>query len=243
MDTYKEIQVAMYGDKFLQRGFAVLAVDGPGQSEAVAGGLLLTPRNFADAGSVWLDWIATRPDLDPNRVGVYARSFGSYAATVLASEHAERLRAVCVALVIHEPGLYSLMETSTPSYKARFMYMTGHKNEEEFDRYVTGFDVREHAELISCPYLVVAGQLDELSPIEHTYRLLDTVPHPKELVVYEGERHAIGRGPASRNGPHWHSLAADWLRRRVIDEQPAQSKSLLVKRSGDVVLDPRGFND
>ena len=27
---YKEIQVALYGDKFLNRGMAVLAIDGPG---------------------------------------------------------------------------------------------------------------------------------------------------------------------------------------------------------------------
>src|SRR6185312_5636128 len=34
MDSFKEIQVALYGDKFLNRGLAVLAIDGPGQYEA-----------------------------------------------------------------------------------------------------------------------------------------------------------------------------------------------------------------
>ena len=31
MDSYKEIQTALYGDRFLNRGFAVLNIDGPGQ--------------------------------------------------------------------------------------------------------------------------------------------------------------------------------------------------------------------
>ncbi|MGD0023853.1 MAG: alpha/beta hydrolase, partial [Xanthobacteraceae bacterium] len=30
MDSYKEISVALYGDRFLNRGMAVLAIDGPG---------------------------------------------------------------------------------------------------------------------------------------------------------------------------------------------------------------------
>ena len=35
MDSYKEIQVALYGDKFLNRGMAVLAIDGPGDRKSV----------------------------------------------------------------------------------------------------------------------------------------------------------------------------------------------------------------
>ena len=34
MDSYKELQVALYGDRLLNRGMAVLAIDGPGQYEA-----------------------------------------------------------------------------------------------------------------------------------------------------------------------------------------------------------------
>ena len=39
MDSYKEIQVALYGDRYLNRGIAVLAIDGPGQYEAPMIGL------------------------------------------------------------------------------------------------------------------------------------------------------------------------------------------------------------
>src|SRR5262249_59199984 len=34
MDSFKEIGVAMYGDRWLSRGLAVLAIDGPGQYES-----------------------------------------------------------------------------------------------------------------------------------------------------------------------------------------------------------------
>ena len=70
MDSYKEIQVALYGDKFLNRGMAVLAIDGPGQYEAPMIGLYFTMENWIAAGPALVDWIAARPELDATRIGV-----------------------------------------------------------------------------------------------------------------------------------------------------------------------------
>lgn len=235
MDTFKELQVALYGDKFLERGFAVLAVDGPGQSEALVNGLKLTPENFAEAGQRWLDFIDGRDDLDSKRIGIYGRSFGSYAATVVAAAHADRLAAVAGALVVHEPGLHTLMNESAPSFKARFMYMTGYTNENEFDDFVRGFDLFPHVKRISCPYLAVAGEFDQLSPVEYTIELIRRMPAPADLVVYEGERHAIGRSPAAKNGPHWHALIADWFLKTMNSDGSKQTKTYrFVRRDGAV---------
>ena len=64
MDSYKEIQVALYGDKYLNRGMAVLAIDGPGQYEAPMIGLHFTMENWMAAGPALVDWIAARPELE-----------------------------------------------------------------------------------------------------------------------------------------------------------------------------------
>ena len=40
MDSSKENMVSLYGDRFLERGFAVLALDGPGQAEAITRGVI-----------------------------------------------------------------------------------------------------------------------------------------------------------------------------------------------------------
>ena len=235
MDTFKELQVAMYGDKFLERGFAVLTIDGPGHSEAVVNGLHITPGNFGDAGSAVLDWIEQHDDLDSDRVGVYGRSFGSYAAAVFASANADRLRGVAVALVIHEPGLRTLMDGSSPSFKARFMFMAGYDDEAEFDEFVQGFDLAPRAASITCPLLILAGEIDQLSPVEHSYRLARQVGGPVDMVVYEAERHAIGRSEAAKAGPHWYVTAADWLRARVIEgDAPTGRRLTFVTRSGVV---------
>ncbi|HUD86859.1 MAG TPA: alpha/beta hydrolase, partial [Xanthobacteraceae bacterium] len=63
MDSYKEIQVALYGDKYLNRGLAVLAIDGPGQYEAPMIGLYFSMENWIATGPVLADWIASRSEL------------------------------------------------------------------------------------------------------------------------------------------------------------------------------------
>src|SRR6202040_3858161 len=83
MDSFKEISVALYGDRYLNRGMAVLAIDGPGQYEAPMIGLYFTMENWAAAGKVVVDWLAARPEIDVDCIGVSGTSFGSLFGTVL----------------------------------------------------------------------------------------------------------------------------------------------------------------
>ena len=53
MDSYKEIQVALYGDRFLNRGMAVLAIDGPGPYEAPMLGVYFSSTTGSPPASRW----------------------------------------------------------------------------------------------------------------------------------------------------------------------------------------------
>ncbi|VCU71085.1 2,6-dihydropseudooxynicotine hydrolase [Pigmentiphaga humi] len=234
MDTLKEQLAWAYGDKILERGMAALAIDGPGQYEARLSGLTVTADNFGDAGKACVAWIDRRPDLDSDRIGVFGRSFGSYAGTVMGNAIADRVRGVAVGLPCHEPGFFTIFEEASPTFKNRFMFMAGYEDEAQFDAFIRGFDLRAKVGSLTCPYLVVGGDLDELSPIKHTYELARHVPGPVELVIYQNERHAPGRAPSAQLGPHWYSMMADWLAARVRDGSPqADSRFLYVKSSGE----------
>ncbi len=235
MDTFKEKLVWAYGDKVLERGMAALAIDGPGQSEALVNGLRITADNFGDAGRACIKWIDTRNDIDGKRIGVFGRSFGSYAGTVMGNAIADRLAGVAVGLPCHEPGFFTIFEEASPTFKNRFMFMAGYTDERAFDEFMKGFDLRGKVGALKCPYLVVGGDLDELSPIKHTYELSRHVPGPVELVIYQNERHAPGRATSAQFGPHWYSTMADWLAARVRDGKPQdKSRFLFVKSSGQV---------
>ena len=238
MDTFKEKLVWTYGDKILERGFAALAIDGPGQSEALIHGIKVTADNFADTGLACISWIEGRKDLDSDRVGIFGRSFGSYAGTVMGNAVADKVRGVAVGLPCHEPGFHTIFEEASPTFKNRFMFMAGYEEDEAaFDTFIKGFDLRSKVANLKCPYMVLGGELDELAPIKHTYELTRHVPGKVELVIYQNERHAPGRLPSAQFGPHWYSMMADWLAARVRDRKPqTENRFLYVKSSGEVEL-------
>lgn len=234
MDGFKEMMVALYGDALLQRGLAVLAVDGPGQGEAlVSYGLTVTPDNFRAAGRAWMEWVRSHPALDPARVAVYGVSFGSYFATLVGAEVAG-LKGVAVAYVCHEPGGHTIFETASPTFKLRFMFMAGYAEEEAFDKFRQGFDLTGVGSQLTSPYLVVAGEEDELSPIEYTYRLLEEMTVPKELLLYEGERHGLHSTSSSALGPSDRDWVADWLAERLLTDRPAPSRRVYVDLAGRI---------
>ncbi len=214
MDSYKEIQVALYGDKYLNRGMAVLAIDGPGQYEAPMIGLYFTMENWVAAGPALVDWIAARPELDATRIGVAGTSFGSLFGTVLTANE-PRIKACAVMSVCHEPGCHTIFQEASPTFKKRFMYMSGITDEAEFDEFRKKITWHGHADKIRVPYLCVAGEAEELSPLQHSEALIAALKGPKQMVVYQESRHSVGNVPAANFGPFPPILLADWLADRL----------------------------
>lgn len=197
MDTFKEEAVRTYNDKFLERGFAVFAVDGPGQGESLARGLKLTKDNYDRAGKAIMDYLvtnnSTEAKIDKTRIGIYAASFGSYwGPRIMAYD--SRYFAGTFTNICHEPHMETIFNGTLPSFKARHMYMTGIYDEEVFDSdYRSALTLEGVGEKIGDKrVLIAAGSNDPLSPIEHTYKLFNSIASPsKRLLVYEGEEHRI----------------------------------------------------
>ena len=57
MDSFKEMSVALYGDRWLSRGMAVLAVDGPGQYESPVLGIYFSMPAWMATGTAVADWL------------------------------------------------------------------------------------------------------------------------------------------------------------------------------------------
>ncbi len=238
MDAPKELNVNLYGDKLLQRGFAVLSFDGPGQGEAPVRGLKFTPTAWIDAGEQIMRWALGRPEVDPERIVGFGLSFGSYWMTQIAATQ-PRLKGAAVGLVCHEPGGHMIFEMASPSFKARYMWMSGLEHDEAaFDRMATQIDLRPLIDQMRVPWLVVAGDEDELSPIEHSYELARRCPAPAPMLVYQQGRHALSLPtPSVASGPNWLTYSADWLLERV-NGVPAQDYLDYVLPSGDIERRP-----
>ena len=230
MDSFKEGRVAQYGDKLLERGIAVLAIDGPGQSEALLNGIYVDATNWLDTGREVVQWIGSQPDLDAQRIGVTGTSFGSFWATQVASVD-DAIKGCAVQGVAHEPARYTLFHSEAPTFKLRFMFMSGYEDEDEFDEFVKSVTLDGVGEKVACPYLVIAGEDDSHSPIECTYQLLESIPAPKELLLYEGADHGIGGSSAAELGPNPANYLANWLKDRL-DGVPMESRHIFVDLAG-----------
>jgi dienelactone hydrolase len=233
MDSFKEVMVSLYGDRWLNRGIAVLAIDGPGQYEAPMLGIYFSTEKWAAAGPAIVDWLAARPEIDAERIGVVGTSFGSFFGTVLTA-HEPRIRACAVMSVCHEPGAHTIFQEASPTFKKRFMYMSGITDEAEFDAFRNKTITWEgHADKITAPYLCVAGEAEELSPLEHSERLLRALKGPKQMVVYQDSRHSVGNVPAANLGPFPPILVADWMADRLAGK-PLASERWYVTASGQI---------
>jgi pimeloyl-ACP methyl ester carboxylesterase len=120
---------------------------------------------------------------------------------------------------------------ASPTFKARFMFMSGFEDEAAFDAFCQGIDLRPVAPKIRCPYLVIAGENDQLSPIEHTESLFATMTAPKRLVIFEGANHGVGDAPSVDNGEDKNTMLADWLVDRL-NGKPFVSERVWIDSSG-----------
>jgi dienelactone hydrolase len=232
MDSFKEMAVALYGDRWLNRGIAVLAIDGPGQYEAPMLGVYFSTDAWVETGAVVADWLAARPEIDLARIGVTGTSFGSFFGTILTA-HEPRVAACAVMSVCHEPGCHTIFQEASPTFKKRFMYMSGIVDEDEFDKFRETITWKGHAEKIRVPYLCVAGEAEELSPLEHSERLIAALNGPKQMVVYQESRHSVGNVPSANLGPFPPILVADWMADRLAGK-PFASEKWYVTSSGQI---------
>lgn len=233
MDGGRESLVNRVGDEYLQNGLAVLAIDGPGQSEAAVRGLHTSPESWVEAGTAILAWIAKRPELDPDRVVATGISFGSYFMSLVAATHPQ-LKGCAVVLQCFEPGGHAIFEQAASSYKARHMWMAGlERDEDAFDAMVAGYDLRGPMAGMTAPWKVLGGEADELCDKSWVYELADLSPAPASSMLYAGATHALTGSPSPVVGPYWRTEVADWLADRIAGV-PADSVHERVTRDGRV---------
>ena len=172
MDGIKEFSVSWSADRFLRRGFACLALDGPGQGECLTRSIWYNPDTYGEVGTGAFEFLAARPEVDAARDMVFGLSFGSYWVTQITAAE-PRFAACAVTYTCFQPQNFPLLQMASPTFKQRLMYMTGLHDEADFDAMTEKFDALKLSAQIKVPYLVIAGEDDELSGIGYTVKHLN----------------------------------------------------------------------
>src|SRR5437016_9193697 len=204
LDSVKE-ELHMYGDDFLRRGMAVLAIDGPGQGEMEFEFPLRfdyeVPIKYA------IDYLERRPDVDAKRVGLMGVSFGGQFA-VRAAAFEKRLKAA-----IENCGPYN----QATNFKNRplisretMVHRLKAANEEDALDKLQRFNLLGVAEKVKCPLLVIQGRRDRLVPAEQGERIAAEAGSHAELWMFEDGNHVCN------NIPYKHRpQQADWMRQKL----------------------------
>jgi pimeloyl-ACP methyl ester carboxylesterase len=221
MDATKDDNPSPFNNEFARRGMNICSMDGPGQGECNLNRVWLTPDNYARAAKRVIDWLLTRDDVDPDRIAVYGGSMGTrWGVELAAIDH--HVKALVGQMPCVGP-MDIIFEQAQPNFKRIYMYMCNMSDEDEFDRMVRGFDLTRPGRQMTCPYLLVGGELDELCTPEDMKAFFDVLTCPKEMWLYEGVFHPMGEVAADITG-----AIADWILDTLSDGLPAGHERVVV---------------
>ncbi len=227
LDSRKE-DLAESFSAILPFGVGYLAVDGPGTGQNP----IKVSENAERMLSRVLDYIATRPEIDKNRVAIHGVSWGAYWATKMAIVEHARLR-----------GASAQSPPTDKFFQKDFLMNSLIGNREYlFDQVpalMAIFDnvktVDEMAEVLPkmslvkqgllgkpmAPMLVLAGVLDTQVPIDDIYLLLDKGDVPKTAWINPQGGH-LGRQVGVWPDPRiFKEVIIPWLV-RTLEAEPAK---------------------
>jgi len=204
LDSAKE-EMDDYENRFLVRGLATLAFDGPGQGEGEYD-FPLCPE-FEEPVRAVCDYLETRSDIDQNRIGIWGVSLGGHLAPRAACFE-KRIKA-CVAL----SGAYQ----RSASFEGRpvinveaFRVRSKSANLDEAGKVALRMSLKGIAKNITCPIYIVAGDRDRLTPVEQAKLLAAEVSGPCELSIIAGGNHVV-----NNLWYRYRDQTADWMSRQL----------------------------
>jgi dipeptidyl aminopeptidase/acylaminoacyl peptidase len=209
LDSAKE-EMDDYENRFLERGLATLAFDGPGQGEAEYD-FAICPEYERPVKAV-IDWLETRTDVDLARIGIWGVSLGGYYAP-RAAAFEKRVKA-CVAL--SGPYARSASFEGRPSINVEtFRVRSRSANLEEAGKVALRMTLKGAAKNITCPLYIVAGTRDRLTPHTEAEKLAAEVSGPCVLSVIEGGNHVV-----NNLWYRYRDQTADWMAAQLRPVKP-----------------------
>jgi dipeptidyl aminopeptidase/acylaminoacyl peptidase len=219
MDNCKEMSVLFAGLEFAKRGFHTLAIDGPGQGEALRLRKLYARHDYEAAGTAAYAFVAKRADVDARKVAIMGYSFGGYYAPRIAAF--ERRYAACVCLGALHWDLHAWQRrikdqlASDPKKSAQsnfqFQWILGLDDSDEALERAKLFSLAGVADRIGCPVLITHGQDDRVVPVEAAHKLYAALKTPKKtLKVFTAEEGGAEHCQVD-DRQHGIDYIADWL--------------------------------
>lgn len=161
LDSFKDELWFMTGRGAVQRGIAVLLVDGPGQGGALRRQNIVSRHDYEVPIGRCIDWLEQRGDVDAGRIAVSGSSMGGYyAARAGAREH--RLAACISHGAIWDIAQRFADRGESHALAGHMKWVIGAQSMAEAVRLAAPFKLEGVLDDMRCPYLVLHGGHDVL---------------------------------------------------------------------------------
>ena len=200
MDSTKE-EFHYSEQLFLDRGMAVLSVDGPGQGEGEYD--FPIRHDYEVPAGVMMDWVEARDDLDGSHIGLSGASMGGYYVPRVAARD-KRVKAA-----IANGGAFNVLnnfDQRPDTLKEAYRLRTHSATVAEAREKTRAFDLEGVARDITCPMFIIGGREDRITSYKDAEQLGNEVSGPVVLMLIEGANHV-----AHNRGHMFKTQAADWM--------------------------------
>ncbi len=190
--------------QYVRRGMSFIDVDGPGHGATLREKKLYAPPDSERVARAVIDYLVTRPDVDPERIGLHGSSMGGYSGPRCATGE-ERIKAVAVW-----SGAYHLLDDLFdyyPPIQDRLRWLMGARDLKQARDRIREFTLAGRAQKIECPLLVGYNHDDRVMDPRGAIRLYrNAVNAPRELL--DGVGHHEKRFDR-------RSFIVDWFARQL----------------------------
>ncbi len=219
LDTTKELWFLRARQQFAQRGFNCLFIDTPGIGEALRYQKLYTRYDYERPISAAVDYLISRREVDPDRIGIVGSSLGGYYISRAAAFEKRLKAAVAWGAIYDYFGVWERRMAGAGTAAAptfQLMFITGTKSMQDAICRIENFRVAMFADRISCPFLIVHGAEDQQIPMSDAQSMFDAIgSRDKEIRVFSGED---GGSAHTQFDNHLPALqfVADWMQKKLV---------------------------
>jgi dienelactone hydrolase len=222
LDNAKELSVLFGGVEIGRRGIHVLAIDGPGQGEALRLQGIASRYDYEVPARAAYEYLSRRPEIDPKRIAVMGFSMGGYYAPRAAAM--EPRFAACVAWGghwdYHESWVRRrrIMEAggtkvSAPAFQ--LPWVLGMPDLDACMNKLEDYRLAGVAERIRCPFYCIHGENDNIVPLEFARKLYEAVGSQDRTLKVLTAEEGGSEHCQEDNRQVGNNLVADWLAERL----------------------------
>ena len=218
LDSTKEMKYFVGLPQMLaKRGIASLIIDQPGTGEAVRLQKLTAVYNAEQWASKVVDWLESRSDIDPKRIGLEGVSLGGYyCPRAVAFEPRFAMGVVWGAnhdwREVQKKRLRREGDFPVPHYWSHVCWVWGAKNIEDFMQVAENVHLDGILDRIKVPFLVTHGEKDSQIPLEYAHKTYEQlINSPKRELKVFTDREGGVQHSSFDNSANAAAYIADWV--------------------------------